>query len=281
MNKTSNEKKLIASKNDEGRIIFKFLINVFSDVPISRIEKIFRKNDIKINGKRKIVKNYKLQENDEIVVYGLESNPEVKIITAEINFYVVFEDDNILIVNKPSGIEMHDSSNSLDNQVKKYLDFVKTDSFVVSSIGRLDKLTSGIVIYAKTYKALRELKEKQGSFYKEYLIVSDLPKDITTRLYLKKDEKNQKIEVSKGVTRSLAITEFYIKRRKKFAVLKTGKKHQIRVSLAHLGYPIYGDKKYGGKNFHYFGLHSCKITFDDLEYLDYLNGKSFNSDPNW
>ncbi|WP_429980822.1 pseudouridine synthase, partial [Mycoplasmopsis bovis] len=117
--------------------------------------RIFREKDIKVNGIRTNDKQYKLQLGDVITVYGISeiAKPEKKN-TANINFKVIYEDKNLLIVDKATNIAMHSEENCLDDQIHKYLNFKKTSSFVPASIGRIDKKTSGLVVYAKNYKTL-------------------------------------------------------------------------------------------------------------------------------
>ncbi|MGZ9414140.1 pseudouridine synthase [Mycoplasma sp. 5370] len=277
-----------ATLNDEGRRLYKFIIKYFNKVPLSKIEKLFRLKDIKINGKRSNDKKYIIRVNDEIQVYGLNEEKINQEFTTtnnskEKNFSIIFEDKNILIVNKEENIAIHSEDNCLDLQILKYLNFKQKDSFIPSHIGRIDKKTSGIVIYAKNYKALVELKEKQKKFEKIYIFKSDIKIDnkFTSSLFLEKDETKQKMKVVKN-SNILAITEFFSENSKKYARLITGKKHQIRVTLSHLGFPIYGDTKYGGKkNFRVF-LHSHRIKFKDLSGdLSYLNDKEFISYPKW
>ncbi|UVD82005.1 RluA family pseudouridine synthase [Mycoplasma iguanae] len=276
--------KVRATNNDAGRTIYKFLIKFLDNLPVSKIEKIFRKKDLKINGSREVEKKYILNENDEIVIYGIsnarKSSKEVKNIS--IDFAVIYEDENILIVNKKENQAVHSENNSLDEQVLKYLKFEKTDSFIPSSIGRLDKTTSGIMVYAKNYSTLREMKNQQANFEKIYTFKNSMPeKEITVEYYFLKDEANQKVMVhpkfgKKGKTR------FFFENKKKYAQIYTGRKHQIRASLSKLGFPIDGDRKYGGKRATRVYLHATRIKFAGLKKeLDYLNDQEFISLPKW
>lgn len=274
-----------ATKNDAQRTLFKFLVKTLDNVPISKIEKIFRKNDVKVNGNRKIDKKYLVQENDEIIIYGIEqeskkidfSNKQIII-----NFHKIYEDNNILIVNKKANVSIHSEENCLDEQVLHYLKAKKEDSFLPSHISRIDKATSGIVVYAKNYATLRQMVEKQKHFEKIYILKSDFPfENKIVEFYLKKDEKKQKMIVDAN-SGELSKTQFFTENYKKYARIFTGKKHQIRVSLSKLGFPIYGDKKYGGKKAERLFLHSYRIKFLNLDgELKYLNDKEFISYPKW
>lgn len=230
--------KFKAKKDDVGRILYKYLLKICDNVPKSRIERIFREKDIKVNGIRTNDKQYKLQLGDEIIVYGISeiAKPEKKN-TANINFKVIYEDKNLLIVDKATNIAMHSEENCLDDQIHKYLNFKKTSSFVPASIGRIDKKTSGLVVYAKNYKTLVVFDEYQKYFEKVYQFVSDFNEDkldITVRL--EKDIKNEKMRVNPdfGIK---ARTIFYKEGNRSYAQILTGKKHQIRATLEYLKTP--------------------------------------------
>ncbi len=279
MNKT-----LIAKNNDVNRSLFKYLVIMLNNVPISRIEKLFRLRDIKINGIRTNDKQYKLKLGDEIIVYGLndlfKENIESKV---EINFSVIYEDKNLLIIDKSKNVAIHSEENCLNEQVLKYLNYKKNSSFVPSSIGRLDKKTSGLILYAKNYKTLVEFEEKQKYFDKVYQFVSDynIPDKKIVTVRIKKDIANEKMVVDSkfGVQ---AKTAFWIDGNRKYAQILTGKKHQIRVTLQNIGFPILGDTKYGGKRARRMFLHSYSITFHNLsEDFSEYNEQIFICSPHW
>lgn len=276
--------KLKATKNDIDRSLFKFLIKHLNNVPVSRIEKLFRKKDVKVNNVRTNQKQYKIQEFDVIEVYGIE---DVKInqtsFNTKIDFKTIFEDNNILVVEKPINIAIHGEDNCLDHQVLTYLKYKQIDSFKPSHIGRLDKSTSGIMIYAKTYKALVELNKKTNYFEKYYHLKSDFPwKSKRVILYSQFNKNKNQIEVNEKEIGQKMETIFFQDQDKKYAQIITGKKHQIRLSLQYLKYPIYGDIKYGGKWGKRVYLHCCKIVFHNLENdLEYLNGIAFVCNIKW
>ncbi|VEU74561.1 ribosomal large subunit pseudouridylate synthase C [Mycoplasmopsis citelli] len=281
--------KIVATKNDASRSIFKLLQKYLSNLPLSKIEKIFRKKDLKVNGNRKIDKNYKVNEGDIIVVYGIydsqknEQNFNKYTLKNELN--IIYEDENILIINKDSGISVHGEENALDNQVLAYLNFKKIDSFTPSHIGRLDKETSGIMVYGKNFLTVKMLNEARSKFIKKYQFLSDfIPKNQEIKLYFYKDLKTQKMKVSpKLVPESKeGITLFYNEANKKIAQILTGRKHQIRLTLKYLNAPIYGDRKYGGKKASRLMLHSWYLKFNGLNgQLSYLNNKEFWCPIKW
>ena len=107
--------KLKASKNDEGRTLFKFLIKNLNNVPVSAIEKVFRLKDVKVNGIKTNNKSYSVVNNDDIWIYGLEDVKKNVTYQTKIDFKVIYEDKNILVINKPINVSMHGFNDSLDN----------------------------------------------------------------------------------------------------------------------------------------------------------------------
>ncbi len=279
-----NLTKLKATKNDEGRTCFKYIIKVLDNVPVSRIEKLFRKKDIRVNDKRISEKDYEIKENDRIWIYGLEDNYKIDdFIEPSITFEKIFEDDNILVINKPINIAVHGEPDCLDFQVLSYLQYKKVDSFKPSHIGRLDKSTSGLIIYAKNYSTLVQMNEKTGDFEKYYVMKSDFPFEKQHFIfYSKYDKKTKRHKLSDSLPGEKMETIFFTQGNKKYARIITGKKHQIRVTLQHLGYPIKGDRRYGGDYGKRVFLHSNKLVFHNLEKeLEYLNGTMFVSEAKW
>lgn len=274
-----------ASANDENRTIFKFLVKVLNNIPISKIEKLFRKKDIKLNNKRISDKGIFLKENDLIEIYGISDFRKKTYFSSEINFKINYEDENILIVEKPVNVVIHSENNCLDFQVLSYLKYEQKDSFKPSHVGRIDKGTSGLIIYAKNYKSLVELNKKISFFDKYYLLKSDYQfnkKHLI--LYYYKDLKTEKIFLDENPKTDWKKMEtiFYKEKNIRYAKLLSGKKHQIRLSLMYLGYPIYGDRKYKGKPDKRLYLHSYKIVFKKLNApLNYLNGQIFISKTKW
>ncbi|UUM20596.1 RluA family pseudouridine synthase [Mycoplasma sp. 2045] len=284
-----------ATLNDSGRTILKLIQKYFPNLSKGFVEKLFRKNEIKINGLRKIQKNQIVNENDAITIYGLSESDlqqeyEVKKSTP-VNLKVLYEDENILVLNKATGISVHDEDDSLDEQVLSYLNYVPTDSFKPTHVGRLDKETSGIITYAKTYEAARQLNDNSEFIIKKYIFISDIKLDnfsehkpFVVNNWIYKDESNKKMKVAKSNIRDAkqATTLFYSEKNRKIAQIKTGRKHQIRVTLSNLGFPIYGDKKYSGKKETRLMLHSYYVKYKNMKNnLSYLNDLELYCLPNW
>lgn len=276
-------KNIIATKDDAGRTLFKLIENYFKTLPASFIYKLFRNKDIKVNGKRINDSRYKVKEGDDIVVYVKEDMSFREHETFKLKLAVIYEDDNILIVNKPKNLVVHGDTKSLDNAVKTYLRYQPTDSFVPSHIGRLDKETTGLIIYAKNYKTLTNLNVNQSEIKKIYTFVSNntyFKKEYD--LNINKSEQLQKMVVSTAKNSLQTKTILWTEKEKNFAEIITGKKHQIRVLLASLNDPILGDRKYGGRMRERLFLHCYKLVFDQMKaHLSYLNKKSFISTPEW
>lgn len=278
----------ITTQNDQGRKLIKFLASIFKKTPLSKIHKILRVGDVKINSQRIKNPNFIVQADQTIEIFGLNNN-DATLFTHKKNnqnLSIVYEDDNILIINKQINTLVHGHPKSLDNQVLNYLRFNQTSSFKPSHVGRLDKITSGIIVYAKNYSTLAQLNSKHSNFTKIYKFIPTKPiKTGEYNFWIEKDEMNQKMKVVNHSTKNACIakTLIYSVNNQYFAEILTGRKHQIRLSCAYLDAPILGDVKYGAKPDKRVYLHSYSITFNALEgNIEYLNQKTFKIEPdNW
>jgi 23S rRNA pseudouridine955/2504/2580 synthase len=260
-----------------------------------------------VNNQRINDKNLILHENDEVLVFDsnqVQKRVELKPVSFT-NLKVVYEDDNLLIVDKPANIEVHSEFNdSLDDMVRSYLHDKgeynpdQEQSFVVSHIHRLDKLTSGLVIYAKNKASANVLLtaiQNKNQIEKYYLLEtqSGFPESLKAEGSIFYDQNAQrsfyqdKIKENKPGVKS-AITEFKLletlpKASLVEAKLITGRKHQIRATLAFYQFPILNDFKYGGKKLNHermIFLKAYRLIFKDLpEPLSYLNETEIKLKP--
>lgn len=302
-------KKIIIDKSETNQRIDKYLKKLLINANPNFIYKMLRNKDIKINGK-KVNNNYILQENDILEMFLYEDkfqelSKKQTIIDLPITFEVLYEDKNILIVNKPVGLLVHEDKNeqvnTLANQVLTYLyqkGEYKTDqdnTFVPGPIHRLDRNTSGIVIFGKNLQATQELNEmikNHHAIEKEYLtitkgkitkvehLVGYVKKinDEARMMFVKKDDPTGlKIET---IISPVQTNEYYSLVKVK---LITGRMHQIRIHLASINHPIIGDRKYGDFKLNKVLqrkymlsnqlLHAYKIKFLHQQgQLSYLNG---------
>ncbi|WP_337902499.1 RluA family pseudouridine synthase [Mesomycoplasma ovipneumoniae] len=274
------------SENQVGQKLIQLVKKLLLNFNYNEIQKLFRNKKIKVNNKPESQK-YLLALGDRVLIFNSkkEVQNQKKVPKIKTNLKIIYQDSNILIVEKPKDLQVHGGDRNLDLVVWNYLKLEKTDVFMPSHVGRLDKKTSGIILYGLNYKSVVELNKKQKFFEKIYTFESKikLKKPIKTDLFIRKNDLNKKMEVCKNEAGcQLISTTFFSKNNRNFAILHTGKKHQIRVTLSHLGFPIFGDEKYNGEQKNRLFLHSFSLKFDNLDgFLSYLNGKKFVSKPEW
>ncbi len=230
----------------------KYLQSKFPTLSFNLLQRFLKENKIKVNSK-KVPLNTVLNAGDELKLFILDEFLDVVEPSLDLKA-IVYEDENILVVNKPSGLITIDEDpllDTLDKRIKKYL-----NSFDGSCCHRLDRGTQGLVIYGKTSKACDTICEaiKQHKLHKHYVCVTvgwPQPNAGEIRNYLLKDDKGFVKAYSKQVEGSKeAVTKYKtIATKDELAYVDveifTGRTHQIRVTFKSISCPILGDSKYG------------------------------------
>jgi len=298
----------IIKKEEEGQTLEKFVKKALSEAPLSFIYKLFRKKDVKVNGHWQD-KKYLISSGEEISIYITDSQLEefkrqVESKQVEdITNWIIYEDENILLVNKPRGVLVQkniEDSNALDEMVISYLinkgeyDPNKNLGYKPAPAHRLDRNTAGIVVFGKNIATLRYLSEAlndKSVISKRYLalVKGEISKDGEINVPLLKNSKSQRVFVSNegkpSITRYKVVETF-----KGYTLLEvellTGRTHQIRVHMAYINHPVVGDSKYGDYELNKlleskYGfknqfLEAYQLDFHKLNNpLKYLSGRSF------
>ena len=304
-------------KNDAGQRIDKFLSKTLKTLPTSLMYKYIRKKRIKLNGKRCEISSL-LKEGDVLSLYINDEFFEYKedkynFLKAPAIINVLYEDENIMLVDKPSGLIVHQDDtykyDTLILRIQHYLydklEYNPEDenSFTPALVNRIDRNTGGIVIAAKNAESLRILNDKMKNreLQKKYLcIVHGILKNKqdTITAFLQKNEKQNRVYISKTEKPGYKMikTKYRVidEAKGKFSLLEvellTGRTHQIRAHMAYIGHPLLGDGKYGtnllnnSTKYRQQALYSYKLKFNFSSpsgILEYLNSQEFEVSNVW
>jgi len=309
------------SEGEAGRRLDRVLKKILREASLSFIYRVIRK-DVKVNGRR-VSGETLLGLGDVVEIFLPEEQIEelgksrhAKGTAAKKQFGVIYEDENVLVVNKPFGLLTHgdesERKNTLTNQVSAYLKGAETgppggaNIFAPAPANRLDRNTTGLVLFGKTLPAARDLAAmlkggEEGSKYveKAYLTVvkGTIKNTLTLKARMTRDGDTNTTKVLSGASgegRVMATEALPLAAGNGYTLVEarllTGRTHQIRAQLADAGYPVVGDRKYGDlalnrKMLQKYRLqaqllHAYRLTvFEGIGSLEYLKGKTFLAKP--
>ena len=302
-------------KNDGGQRLDKFLMKRFKTMPKSLLYKYLRTKYIKLNGKKAAPETF-LSEGDILTLYikdeFFDERKSCDFLKAGKQLDILYEDENILLLDKKVGVICHQDSrydtDTLNLRVLRYLyekgefDPQKDKSFSPALCNRIDRNTGGIVVAAKNAEALRVMNQKirDRELEKIYLCLvkgRPEPSHAVLNAWHSKDEAANTVRVtdrphdgSKEIITEYTVLDTADGISLCEVHLHTGRTHQIRAHMAHIGHPLIGDEKYGDRRLNQQykmkrqALYSYKLRFcftTPAGCLEYLNGKEYSVKEIW
>ncbi|MBQ3427857.1 MAG: RluA family pseudouridine synthase [Clostridia bacterium] len=294
-------REFLINENDSGQRLDRFITKLMPRLPKSMLYKGLRKNCVKLNGRHVKDGAVFLNEGDTLALYFKDEffEPERGFVYVEPRLDIVFEDSNIIIINKAPGTVVHaddrGTAATLVDMVKSYLyknggyDPAGENSFSPALCNRLDRNTGGLVIAAKNAAALRCMNKliRERRVRKYYMAIAEGYPE--SRGHLEgMAERGGRVTRIKGSAapgaKAVSLDYRTLKKKDGYSLLEielhTGRTHQIRAQLSAAGYPLAGDTKYGAGSGRYRqALWSVRLEFDSLEPespLGYLGGRSFS-----
>lgn len=284
---TTIESKAIAVRHERiddaaaGQRIDNYLLRLAKGVPKSHVYRIVRSGEVRVNGRR-VQQTYRLQEGDEVRIPPIRIAEPTRSAPAPAGkpLPVVYEDDALLVIDKPSGKAVHGGS-GVSYGVIEQLRVQRPELRMLELAHRLDRETSGLLIVAKKRSALTALHDmmRAGSVEKRYLTLvpghwTNAMQHVRAPLYkYLTPEGERRVRVAEDGKPAHSIVRL-VRRWRDYSLLevelKTGRTHQIRVHLAHLGFPLCGDDKYGdfalnkqleGEGLRRMFLHAALLRF--------------------